>query len=49
MVHEMHLFQMKKPSESKSSWDIYNLIATIPGDEAFRPINKGGCPLIKKH
>jgi branched-chain amino acid transport system substrate-binding protein len=48
MVHEMHLFQMKKPSESKSSWDIYNLIATIPGDEAFRPIDKGGCPLIKK-
>jgi branched-chain amino acid transport system substrate-binding protein len=49
MVHEMHLFQMKKPSESKSSWDIYNLVTTIPGDEAFRPLDKGGCPLVKKN
>lgn len=48
MVHEMYLFQIKKPSESKSEWDLYNLLATVPGDEAFRPLDQGGCPLIKK-
>jgi len=48
MVHEMHLFELKKPSESKGEWDLYKLIATVPGDEAFRPLDKGGCPLIKQ-
>jgi branched-chain amino acid transport system substrate-binding protein len=47
MVHEMHLFEVKKPEESKGEWDLYNLIATVPGDEAFRPLDKGGCPLVK--
>jgi branched-chain amino acid transport system substrate-binding protein len=49
MVHEMHLFELKKPSESKGGWDLYNLLATIPGDQAFRPLDKGGCPLVKSH
>ncbi len=48
MVHDMYLFEVKKPSESKSEWDLYKLIATVPGDEAFRPISEGGCPFIKK-
>jgi branched-chain amino acid transport system substrate-binding protein len=47
MVHEMHLFQLKKPEESKSPWDLYKLLATVPGDQAFRPLDKGGCPLVK--
>lgn len=48
MVHEMHLFELKKPSESKGDWDLYKLIATVPGDEAFRPMDQGGCPLVTK-
>jgi branched-chain amino acid transport system substrate-binding protein len=47
MVHDMYLFEVKKPEQSKGEWDLYNLIATVPGDEAFRPLDKGGCPLVK--
>jgi branched-chain amino acid transport system substrate-binding protein len=47
MVHDMYLFEAKKPEESKGEWDLYKLIATVPGDEAFRPLDKGGCPLVK--
>src|SRR6201985_1613946 len=47
MVHDMYLFETKKPEESKGEWDLYKLIATVPGDEAFRPLDKGGCPLVK--
>jgi len=47
MVHDMYLFEVKKPEESKGDWDLYKLIATVPGDEAFRPLDKGGCPLVK--
>ena len=47
MVHDMYLFEVKKPQESKGEWDLYNLIAAVPGDEAFRPLDKGGCPLVK--
>jgi branched-chain amino acid transport system substrate-binding protein len=47
LVRDMHLFQVKSPSESKSKDDIYKLIATVPGDKAYRPINEGKCPLIK--
>jgi branched-chain amino acid transport system substrate-binding protein len=49
MVHDMYLFEVKKPEESKGEWDLYNLIATVPGDEAFRPLDKGGCPLVKSN
>ena len=48
MVHDMYLFQVKKPQESKGEWDLYKLLATVPGDQAFRPLDKGGCPLVKK-
>ncbi|MFL6810589.1 MAG: ABC transporter substrate-binding protein [Bradyrhizobium canariense] len=46
MVHDMYLFEVKKPEDSKGEWDLYKLIATVPGDEAFRPLDKGGCPLV---
>jgi branched-chain amino acid transport system substrate-binding protein len=48
MVHDMYLFQVKKPSESSGPWDYYKLLATIPGDEAFQPLSASRCPLIKK-
>jgi branched-chain amino acid transport system substrate-binding protein len=47
MVHDMYLFEVKKPEESKGEWDLYKLIATVPGEDAFRPLDKGGCPLVK--
>jgi branched-chain amino acid transport system substrate-binding protein len=47
MVHDMYLFEVKKPEESKGEWDLYKLLATVPGDQAFRPLDKGGCPLVK--
>jgi branched-chain amino acid transport system substrate-binding protein len=47
MVHDMYLFEVKKPEESRGEWDLYKLLATVPGDEAFRPLDKGGCPLVK--
>src|SRR5689334_3225339 len=47
MVHDMYLFEVKKPSESKGEWDLYKLLATVPGDEAFRPLDQGDCPLVK--
>jgi len=49
MVHDMYLFEVKKPEESKGDWDLYKLLATVPGDQAFRPLDKGGCPLVKAH
>ena len=48
MVHDMYLMQVKAPSESKGPWDFYKLLATIPGDEAFRPLSESTCPLVKK-
>ena len=46
-IHPCYLFQVKKPSESRQPWDYYTLRATIPADEAFRPLKDGGCPLVK--
>ena len=46
-IHNMYLFEVKKPSESKGAWDYYKLRATIPAEEAFRPEKDGGCPLVK--
>jgi branched-chain amino acid transport system substrate-binding protein len=45
-IHDMFLFEVKKPAESKYPWDYYKLRATIPAAEAFRPLNEGGCPLV---
>lgn len=48
MVHEMYVYEVKKPSESKYPWDYYKLRATIPAEEAFRPLSESSCPLLKK-
>jgi branched-chain amino acid transport system substrate-binding protein len=47
-MHDMYLFEVKTPAESKGPWDYYKLLATIPADEAFRPLDQGGCPMIAK-
>jgi branched-chain amino acid transport system substrate-binding protein len=47
-THPMYLFEVKKPAESKGPWDYYKVRATIPADQAFRPIDQGECPLVKK-
>ncbi len=47
-IHPAYLFEVKKPSESKYPWDYYKLIATIPADEAFIPLEKSACPMVKK-
>jgi branched-chain amino acid transport system substrate-binding protein len=49
MVHDMYLFQVKTPAESKAPWDYYKLVATIPGDEAFQPLAESRCPLVSHH
>ena len=46
-IHDMYLFEVKKPSESKGPWDYYTLRGTIPAEQAFRPEKDGGCPLVK--
>jgi len=46
-IHPAYLFEVKKPSESKAEWDYYKLRATIPADQAFRPLKDGECPLVK--
>ncbi len=46
-LHPCYLFEAKTPSESKQEWDVAKLLATTPMEEAFRPLNEGGCPLVK--
>ncbi len=48
MVHDMYLFQVKKPSESRSPWDYYTLKGTVPADQAYTPLAASACPLVKK-
>jgi len=47
-IHDMYLYEVKAPAESKGPWDYYKLRATIPADQAFRPLDQGDCPLVKK-
>ncbi len=46
-LHPAYLWEVKKPAESKGPWDYYKAVATTPADQAFRPLDKGGCPLVK--
>jgi branched-chain amino acid transport system substrate-binding protein len=46
LVHDMYFAQVKKPSESTRPWDYYTVLGVIPGDQAFRPLAEGGCPLV---
>ena len=48
MIRDMYLFEVKSPAESKYPWDYYKLKATIPGEQAFMPVAKSVCPLLKK-
>jgi branched-chain amino acid transport system substrate-binding protein len=45
-VHDMYTFKVKTPAESKARWDDYTVLARIPGDQAFRPLQQGGCKLV---
>ncbi|MGX1740187.1 ABC transporter substrate-binding protein [Bosea sp. NPDC055353] len=47
-MHDMYLFEVKKPSESKGPWDYYKQVAVLPADQAFRPLSESECPLVKK-
>ena len=47
MVHQMFLAQVKTPAESKGGWDLFEILAEVPGEQAFRPMGEGGCPLIR--
>jgi branched-chain amino acid transport system substrate-binding protein len=48
MVHDMYLVQVKSPAQSRYPWDYYKVVATIPGNDAFQPIAKSACPLVKR-
>ena len=45
-IHPMYLLEVKTPQESRGEWDYYKIVATIPGEEAFRPLAEGNCPLV---
>ncbi len=46
-THAMYVFRVKAPEQSKSRYDVYDLVQTIPPEAAFRPLDQGGCPLVK--
>ena len=46
-IHAMYLYRVKKPGESHAPWDYYDLVQTIPAEQAFRPMDQGGCALVK--
>ena len=48
VIRDMYLMQVKTPEESKGEWDLAKIVATIPGEQAFRPLAEGGCPLVKR-
>ncbi|MFA5122794.1 ABC transporter substrate-binding protein [Zavarzinia sp.] len=47
VIHDMYLMEVKKPSESKGEWDLYKVVKTVPGDQAFQDPAKSGCPLVQ--
>lgn len=47
-VHAMYLLQVKAPDESNDKWDVFKVTATIPAEQAFRPLDQGSCPLVQK-
>ncbi len=48
MAHDMYLFQVKTPTESKEPWDYYKLVATVPADQVSPPLSESTCALVKK-
>ncbi len=47
VIHDMYLFRVKAPAESKGPWDYYTKVATVPATEAFQPLSKSTCSLVK--
>jgi branched-chain amino acid transport system substrate-binding protein len=47
VIRDMYLLEVKKPEQSKYPWDYVKVVETVPGDQAYRPLDKGGCPLVK--
>ena len=47
-VHPAYLFEVKSPAESRGPWDYYKLAGTVPAEQAFRPLEEGGCPLVRR-
>lgn len=47
VIRDVYLFQVKSPAESKSPQDVYKLLATVPGEQAFRPLSQSECPLVR--
>ncbi|MGJ5203301.1 ABC transporter substrate-binding protein [Bradyrhizobium sp. HKCCYLR20261] len=47
-IHTAYLFEVKKPSDSKGPWDLYKMVGSVPGDQAFTPLDKSACALLKK-
>jgi branched-chain amino acid transport system substrate-binding protein len=47
LLKDMYTVEVKAPAESRGAWDYYRLTATVPGERAFRPLNEGGCPLVR--
>ena len=47
VIHDMYLFEVKSPAQSKEAWDYYTLRRTIPADQAFRPLDQGGCAMVR--
>jgi branched-chain amino acid transport system substrate-binding protein len=48
LMHDMYLFKVKTPAESKGPWDYYNVVSTIPAKDAFLPLSESKCSLVKK-
>jgi len=48
LVHDMYFVQVKTPAQTQRPWDYYNVLGAIPGDRAFLPLDRGGCPLVKQ-
>ena len=46
-IHPSYLFEVKAPSESRGPWDYYKPLQTTPAEDAFRPMNEGGCSLVR--
>jgi branched-chain amino acid transport system substrate-binding protein len=47
VVSDVYLFEVKKPGENASEWDLYKVTAKLGPDQAWRPMSEGGCPLVK--
>ena len=48
VIHDMYLVEVKTPAQSKGAWDYYNILSTIPANQAFMPLAQSQCPLVKK-